>query len=93
MCAQIVQPLLWSGVLPLSSLQLVGGKCKVRTDMVFRENKEWQYNVEKAAVAVLQGSPGFGPLYDAWVAAGLTLHSCQVSSDQPRTAPRMAVGS
>lgn len=84
---QVVLPLLLSGVLPLLSLELVGGgkyKEKVVENCYRRQQKEpekhWSSDVERVAVAVLEGSLGYEELYEAWVAAGLTVHTCQVRS-------------
>ncbi len=79
-CAQIVQPLLQSGVLPLSSLELVGGKSTERNHEYSHRTRAWWNNVERVAVAVLKGSPGYTELHEAWAKAGLTVHSCQVSA-------------
>ncbi len=76
-CVQIVHPLLESGVLPLSSLRLVGGYCLGKVCRA-RSDGAWWSNVERVAVAVLQGSLGYEELHEAWVAAGLTVHTCQV---------------
>ncbi len=65
-------------MLPLSSLELVGGKCKERNYEYAHKSKDWWNNVERVAVAVLKGSPGYTELHEAWAKAGLIVHSCQV---------------
>ncbi len=76
---QMVHTLLLNGKLPLSSLQLVAGKCLSRVYKVDQPPQDWSYNIEKAAVCVLEGSAGYQALLDkGWAAAGLKFHVCQV---------------